>query len=146
MLQKLLASVISDLLAMFSGLSSIWLLLGYLLKLGRKRKDEVESDIGEKFIDFLYGQWGAKCHCNKEAASDGEEKYGKNKVVCADGGFHGCFLSGYLEESPAIKAILMAMIMKGRSSRNRTRIIAKIPAKAISMQSEPHSRRRHPVR
>ena len=83
---------------------------------------------------------------NKEAASDGEEKYGKNKVVCADGGFHGCFLSGYLEESPAIKAILMAMIMKGRRSRNRTRIIAKIPAKAISMQSEPHSRRRHPVR
>lgn len=63
------------------------------MELGRKRKNEVESDIGEKFIDFLYGQWGAKCHCSKEAASDGEEKYGKNKVVCADGGFHGCFLS-----------------------------------------------------
>ena len=116
------------------------------MELGRKRKNEVESDIGEKFIDFLYGQWGAKCHCSKEAASDGEEKYGKNKVVCADGGFHGCFLSGYLEESPAIKAILMAMIMKGRNSRNRTRIIAKIPAKATRMQSESHSRRRHPVR
>lgn len=63
------------------------------MELGRKRKDEVESDIGEKFIDFLYGQWGAKCHCGKETASDDEEKYGKNKVVCADSGFHECFLS-----------------------------------------------------